>query len=126
MARPRPTRLCCSSRCLRTIHPDESAVALTIFSQTVGMGKQRTSKSERLYLCPQCATRTVTSEKEPPKSAPFDVAIFRVLLDLVGAQPDVAEEAFKQLQKRRQDILYSPALTEGEVLPPERGLKAAS
>lgn len=87
------------------------------------MGKQRTSKSKRYFLCPQCATR-ITLEKEPPKTAPFDQAIFRILLDLVGAVPDVLTATFEQLQQRRQGILY-PALPEPEILPPTRRLKEA-
>lgn len=125
MARPRSLQICCSSLCRREIQPDESAVAISCFAQTVGMGKQRTSKSQRYFLCPQCATR-IASEKEPSKNAPFDVAIFRILLDLVGAVPDVTEATFAQLQQRRQDILYAPALTEGVVLPPVKRLKEAS
>jgi hypothetical protein len=126
MGRPRPLQICCSSRCLREIHPHEKAVALTCFAQTMGMGKRRSSKSERLYLCPQCAYRVAGVEKEPTKAAPFDLAIFRVLLDLVGADPDVAQAGWEQLRERRQEILLPPALTEGEILPPAKALKAAS
>jgi len=84
----------------------------------MGMGKRRSSKSERLFLCPQCAYRVAGVEKEPSRTAPFDLAIYRVLLDLVGAEPDVAQAGWEQLQNRRQEILYRPALTEGEVIPP--------
>jgi hypothetical protein len=126
MGRPRQTQTCCSSRCLREIQPHEKAVALTCFAQTLGMGARRTSKSERLFLCPQCAYRVAGVEKEPSKTAPFDLAIFKVLLDLVGADGDVALASWEQLQKRRKEILYAPALPEGEVLPPPKRLKEAS
>jgi len=127
MGRPRALQICCSSRCLREIQPNEKAVALTCFAQTLGMGKRRTSKSERLFLCPQCAYRVAGVEKEPSKTAPFDLAIFKVLLDLVGADPDVAQAGWEQLQRRRKSLLYEqPALPEGEVLPPPRRLKEAS
>lgn len=126
MGRLRPLVLCCSSRCLREIHPHEKAVALTCFAQTMGMGKRRSSKSERLYLCPQCAYRVAGVEKEPTKAAPFDLAIFKVLLDLVGADPDVAQAGWEQLRERRKEVL-TPALPEGEVIPPaRRQLQAAS
>lgn len=127
MPRPRAPQICCSSRCLRNIEPHEAAIAISCFAQTVGIGKQRTSKSQRMFLCPQCAMRVVTAEKEPPKTAPFDAAIFKVLLDLVGAHADIAQETWKQLQQRRDEILYptAPALTEGEVIMPSRTLKAA-
>lgn len=123
MARPRQPQTCCSSVCLREIQPWEKGVALCCFAQTLGMGKMRTSKSQRLYLCPQCATRTV-SGKEPSKTAPFDIAIFKILLDLVGAEPDVSNAAWEQLQARRQAILYAKELPEGEIMPPQRALKA--
>jgi hypothetical protein len=126
MARPRQLQICCSSRCLREIQPHEKAVALTCFAQTLGMGARRTSKSERLFLCPQCAYRVAGVEKEPTKTAPFDLAIFKVLLDLVGADPDVAQAGWELLQKRRSEVLYPPALPEGEVLPPPKRLKEAS
>lgn len=91
----------------------------------MGMGKRRSSKSERLYLCPQCAYRVASAEKEPSKTAPFDLAIFRVLLDLVGADPDVAEAGYEQLQRRRQEFLYAAALPAPEIIPP-KALKPAS
>ena len=122
MGRPRRLQICCSSRCLREIQPHEKAVALTCFAQTLGMGKRRTSKSERLFLCPQCAWRVAGVEKEPSRTAPFDLAIFKVLLDLVGADPDVAQAGWEQLQRRRGDLLYPPALPEGEVMPPVKRL----
>jgi hypothetical protein len=89
------------------------------------MGKRRTSKSQRLFLCPQCGTRTI-SGKEPPRTAPFDIAIFKILLDLVGAEPDVAYAAWEQLRERRDSILYPPALPEPEIIAPPRRLKEAS
>jgi hypothetical protein len=126
MGRPRQPQICCSSKCLREIEPSEKAVALTVFSQTLGMGKRRTSKSERLFLCPQCAYRVAAVEREPSKTAPFDLAIFRVLLDLVGEEPDVAQAGWELLKRRREEILYGLALPEGEILPPAKVLKAAS
>jgi hypothetical protein len=125
MARPRQSQFCCSSRCLREIEATEKAVALTVFACTLGMGKRRTSKSERLFLCPQCAYRVASVEKEPTKTAPFDLAIFRVLLDLVGAEPDVAQAGWEQLKQRREAVITNPALI-GEVLPPLKRLKEAS
>lgn len=122
MPRMRQLQVCCSSLCLREIQPSESAVEIRCFARTLGMGKRRTSKSEQLFLCPQCANRTV-SGKAPSKNEPFNVAIFKIMLDLVGADPDIAHAAWKQLQQRREVELY--ALTEGEILPPEKRLKAS-
>ena len=125
MPRVRQTQVCCASICLREIHPWESAVEIRCFARTHGMGKRRTSKSEQLFLCPQCAQRTV-SGKEPSKTAPFDIAIFKILLDLVGADPDVAHAAWEQLQERRKSILYTPGLPEPEIISPAKRLKEAS
>lgn len=121
MSRNRGVQHCCASMCLREIQPDESAVEIRAFARTQGMGKRRNSKSESLFLCPQCAARTV-SGKVPTKATPFDLAIFRILLDLVGEQPDVAQAAWQQISARRQEILYQLALPApaGEVLPPAR------
>lgn len=125
MGRPRESQVCCSSKCRREIHPHEKGIAVTLFAQTLGMGARKTSKSERLYLCPQCAFR-VASETMPPKTAPVDLAYFKILLDLAGFDPSVAKATFEQLQQRRQDILYPPALPEPEILPPAKRLKEAS
>ena len=126
MARPRAPQVCCSSKCRREIQSHEKGIAVTLFAQTLGMGKRKTSKSERLYLCPQCAFR-VASENMPPKTAPVDLAYFKILLDIAGFDPSVAQATFEQLSQRREEILYAKQLGEGEILPPEkRQLKAVS
>jgi hypothetical protein len=107
MGRPRQPQICCSSKCRREILPHEKGVAVTLFAQTLGMGKRRTSKSERLHLCPQCA-------------------FFRILLDIAGVDAAVTEATFEQLAQRRQDLLYAHALPEGEILSPVKRLKEAS
>jgi len=123
---PREPQICCSSTCRREIQVWEKGIAITMFARTLGMGKQRTSKSERIFLCPQCAVR-IASEKEPPKTAPVDVAFFHVLLDLAGSDVgDVVIAAGELLQRRRQQLLYPPALPEAEILPPSKALKPAS
>lgn len=123
--RPRDAQICCSAKCQRVIGPEEKGVAVTLFAQTMGMGKRRTSKSERLYLCPQCAMR-IAMENEPGRSAPVDRAYFRIMLDLGGSGSDVVQAAGEVLEKRRQEILYPPSLPEGEIIPPPRRLQPAS
>ena len=125
MARPRNPQTCCSSLCRREILPTESAVAISCFAQTVGMGKQRTSKSQRYFLCPQCATR-ITLEKEPSKNAPFDQAIFRMLLDLVGAVPDVSEATFRQPPVAAAGNPVPASTPAGEIISPPKRLREAS
>jgi hypothetical protein len=128
MARPRQPQTCCASLCLRDIAPDEKGVVITMFCETFGTGKRRHSKAQRLALCPQCATRTV-SGKEPSKTEPFNMAVFRTLLDLVGAEADVVHATFEQLHQRREEILYGqkhPELPEAEILPPVKRLREAS
>ena len=124
MPRPREPQICCSSNCRREIQPWEKGIAITIFARTLGMGKQRTSKSERIFACPQCAVR-IASEKEPPKTAPVDVAFFHVLLDLAGSElGDVVIAAGELLQQRRALLLYPNALPAPEIMPPLKALKA--
>lgn len=94
-------------------------------ARTYGLGKRRTSKSGRLFLCPRCATRTA-SEKEPSANTPVDLEFFKIILDLVGANPDVVDATFKQLRERREMIMYPPALPEPEILPPAKRLSAAN
>jgi hypothetical protein len=124
MARPRQPQICCSARCRREIGPEEKGIAVTLFAQTLGMGKRRTSKSERIFLCPQCCYRVAT-DAMPSKNAPVDLAYFKILLDVAGIDPAVAEATFEQLHCKREELLYPPALPEGEILPPARALKAA-
>ena len=122
MPRPREAQFCCSSICKREIMPWEKGIAITMFARTLGMGKQRTSRSERIFVCPQCAAR-IAMEKEPAKSAPVDVAFFHVLLDLAGAEiGDVLLAAGELLQRRRQQVLYPLALPEPEILTPAKTL----
>ena len=118
MARPRQPQTCCSALCRREIQPWENGGAeILLLARTYGLGKRRTSKSERLFLCPRCATRTA-SEKEPTANTPVDLAFFKIILDLVGADPDVVDATFAQLHKRREELLYPPALPAGEILLP--------
>jgi hypothetical protein len=124
MARPRPAQVCCSSQCRREIQPWEKGVEYVIFGRTMGMGKRRTSKSERIFLCPNCATRNATG-KMPSPLDPVELAFFKVNLDLAGSHPDVTAATFEQLQLRRQEVLYQPALPAPEILPPPKRLKEA-
>lgn len=101
--------------CARKIETNERAAALSLFSQTVGMGKQRTSKSERLYLCTQCAVVTAMGDP-PPRSHPIEVAAYRTLRHLVATDPAVVEAAYVSLH----DAVVTPALPEPEFLPPAR------
>jgi len=124
MARPKQSQTCCSSLCRREIQPWEKGIEFVIFGRTSGMGKRRTSKSERLFLCPQCSTRNATG-KQPSPHDPVELAFFKVNLDLNGSEPDVIRATFEQLQQRRQDVIYPPALPEAEILPPAKQLKAS-
>ncbi len=126
MARPRQPQQCCSALCRREIQPWENGVEVMLFARTWGMNKRRTSKSERLFLCPRCATRTALGEV-PPSGKPVDLAFFKIVLDLIGADPDVTDATFHQLQDRRQVILYdAPTLPEPEILPPQKRLREVS
>jgi hypothetical protein len=122
--RPRQPQICCSSMCRREILPHEKGTVITMFGETFGMGERQKSKAQRLHLCPKCALR-VALDKEPAKTAPVDLAFFRILLDLSGQTRNIAEATFEQLHERRRELLYPPALPEPEIIPPSRALKAA-
>src|SRR5436305_4190648 len=108
-------------RCREQIEPQDSAVGISLFCQTLGMGKRRASKSERIYLCPQCATVAAMGE-EPPKTQPLNVAAYRIIRNLVATDPSVIGKAWEELSQQ----VTSPAqLPTAEVLPPERRLRTA-
>jgi hypothetical protein len=109
-------------RCHNVIEPQEPAVAISLFCQTLGMGKRKASKSERIYLCPRCATVAAMGE-EPPKGQPLNVAAYRIMRNLVASDPAVVGKAWEELS---QSIVSSPALPAAEIIPPSRGLRAAS
>jgi hypothetical protein len=122
MGRPRQLQVCCYPKCRQEIQPHEKGIAVTLWAETLGMGVRKKSKSERFYLCPQCAFR-VASESMPSKSEPVELAYFKIMLDLAGFDPSVAAATFEQLQQRRHNILYMPAPPKQQVLPPEKQLK---
>jgi|ERR1051326_2218599 hypothetical protein len=110
-------------RCSGPIRPEEPGLALVLLAQTLGMGKRKSSKSERIYLCSQCAVVTAMGDS-PSKSQPINAAAYRQIRGLVATQSDVVNEAWKELN-RRAIADSMPQLPEGEVLPPARSLKAA-
>jgi hypothetical protein len=108
-------------RCRAQIEPQESAVGISLFAQTLGMGKRKASKSERIYLCPQCVVTAMGDE--PPKGQPLNVAAYRIIRNLVGSDPAVCGKAWEELSR---SIVPNRTLPEAEILPPARSLKAAS
>lgn len=117
----RKNEICVRCRC--QIEPQMPAVAISLFCQTLGMGKRRASKSERIYLCPQCATVTAMGD-EPPKGQPLNVAAYRIIRNLVGNDPSVVGKAWEELS--RELTAEPPALEPAEILPPSKRLKEAS
>ena len=108
-------------RCRTQIAPDQPALGISIFAQTLGMGtKRKASKSERIYICPQCSVVTAMGD-EPPKGQPFNVAVYRVIRNMVGTDGAVVAKAWEELN---QAVITPPGLPTGEVLPPARSLKA--
>ena len=110
-------------RCGCQIEPQEPAVAISLFCQTLGMGKRKASKSERIYICPRCAT-VAAMGAEPPKGQPINVAAFKIIRNLVGSDPAVVGKAWEELS---QSIAPgTDQLPAAEIIPPSRSLKAAS
>jgi hypothetical protein len=102
-------------RCRGAIEPQQSAIAISLFAQTLGMGKRKASKSERIYLCPQCAVVTGMGD-EPPKGQPLNVAAYRIIRNLVGSDPIVVDKAWQELSQAIAPD--AAALPPAEILPP--------
>jgi hypothetical protein len=124
MARPSLPRECMKCGCF--LGPTDPSAACVLFYQTVNMGKQRSTKSRRLHFCSRCAVATAFGNI-PPSTHPIEVEAYYSLQDLVSSDPTVNEVGLENLRRiveaRRLEMRQ---LGEGEILPPMKGLKAAS
>lgn len=113
---PRREGSCIS--CQGRIRLGDSAVSILLFCRTVGIQIRQTSKTERLYICSQCATRLAMGSK--PTNGAINVAVYTIIRELVGKDSSVIKAAWQELNEmltgKADRLLPSP----GEVLPPER------
>ena len=111
----------CCIRCGCRVEISQSAVSILLFCRTVGIAERQTSKTERLYMCSQCASILAMGPK--PANGAINVSVWQIVRQLVGQDKAVMDKAWEELH---QEVLSAPlALGEGEVLPPERRLKSA-
>lgn len=107
-------------RCQCGIETNESAVAMFLYAQTVGISKRQKAKGERLYFCAKCAVVLAMGAK--PNNGALNVAAFNLIRGMVGKNPAVTEKAWQELNESLVPISTMPALTEGgeagEILPP--------
>ena len=108
--------------CNQTVDINQKALVMFLGCQTVGIQPRQKGSSEKLYLCSRCTARVALNDK-PSKSHPVEVAMYNMIVRVVGGDPAVMRAAWEHLQ---QGIGPVPALPEPEFLPPVRRLKEAS
>lgn len=107
--------------CGSTVDINQKALVMFLGCQTVGISPRQKGQSERLYLCSRCTARVALNDK-PPKSHPVEVAMYNMILRLVGGDPAVIKAAWEHLNEKVRGV---PALGEIEVIPPQKRLKEA-
>lgn len=108
--------------CGTTVDINQKALVMFLGCQTVGIQPRQKGTSEKLYLCSRCTARVALNDK-PSKTHPVEVAMYNMIISLVGRDPAVMSAAWEHLNQRIQTV---PALTEGEILPPLKRLRPAS
>lgn len=116
---PRKEGQCIS--CQSKIRLGDSAVSILLFCRTVGIQQRQTSKTERLYICSQCATRLAMGSK--PTNGAINVAVYSIIRELVGKDPGVIKAAWEELNETLTGGSPRLQLSPGEVLPPERAAR---
>jgi hypothetical protein len=107
--------------CGSIVDLNHKALVMFLGCQTVGITPRQKGSSERLYLCSRCTARVALNDK-PSKSHPVEVAMYNMILNVVGRDPAVISAAWEHLN---QMITPVPALPDMEVLPPMKRLKPA-
>lgn len=109
--------------CGATVDINQKALVMFLGCQTVGIQPRQKGTSEKLYLCSRCTARVAVNDK-PSKSHPVEVAMYNMIVSVVGRDPAVMQAAWEHLNQLIQPV---PALPGPEILPPaRRALRAAS
>ena len=101
-------------RCNRELEPGHKSVAVYLFAQTVGIRPRQKSTAQRICFCPQCS---VSLAMGPPPEGALNIAAWKMIRDLVGADPSLNQAAWEDL--RGYDAML-PA-SENENLPRAAG-----
>ena len=82
-------------RCSRQIEPGDKSVAVYMFAQTVGVRPRQKSSAQRICFCPQCS---VSLAMGPPPEGALNIAAWKMIRDLVSADPALSEAAWESLR----------------------------
>ncbi len=82
-------------RCNREIEPGDKSVAVYMFAQTVGVRPRQKSASQRICFCPQCS---VSLAMGPPPEGALNLAAWKMIRDLVGADPALNQAAWEAMR----------------------------
>jgi hypothetical protein len=82
-------------RCNQELEPGQKSVALYMFAQTVGVRPRQKSPAHRICFCPQCS---VSLAMGPPPEGALNVAAWKMIRDLVGADPALTAAAWEDLR----------------------------
>ena len=80
-------------RCNRELEAGQKSVAVYLFAQTVGVRPRQKSPAQRICFCPQCS---VSLAMGPPGA--LNLATWKMIRDLVGADPALTEAAWESLR----------------------------
>lgn len=87
-------RLSCL-RCNRDFETGHKSVAMYMFAQTVGIRPRQKSMAQRICFCPQCS---VSLAMGPPPEGALNIAAWKMIRELVGADPALSEAAWENLR----------------------------
>jgi hypothetical protein len=82
-------------RCNRELEAGHKSVAVYMFAQTVGIRPRQKSAAQRICFCPQCS---VSLAMGPPPEGALNIAAWKMIRDLVGADPALNDAAWESLR----------------------------
>ena len=97
-------------RCNRELESGHKSVALYMFAQTVGVRPRQKSTAQRICFCAQCS---VSLAMGPAPEGALNVAAWKMIRDLVGADPALNEAAWENLR----GVMGYLQSAEAEVVP---------
>jgi len=81
-------------RCNRELGAGQKSVAVYMFAQTVGVRPRQKSPARRICFCPQCS---VSLAMGPPPEGALNMAAWKMIRDMVGADPALNQAAWESL-----------------------------
>jgi hypothetical protein len=82
-------------RCNRDLESGQKSVTVYLFAQTVGIKPRQKSTARRICFCPQCS---VSLAMGPSPEGALNVAAWKMLRDIVGADPALNQAAWESLR----------------------------